>query len=102
VVKIKKIFYNSGFAKYDDCLNGGLRLVPNTVVKKLWKVGYKQLLIQTTSFDDFQYLLYTINRHDRNALEVKQYPLSSWFVKNLLRNNGLISSVIKPTAKRWI
>lgn len=44
VVKIKKIFYNSGFAKYDDCLNGGLRLVPNNDYIALLKNDFNDMV----------------------------------------------------------
>jgi hypothetical protein len=44
VVKIKKIFYNSGFAKYDDCLNGGLRLVPNSDYIALLKDDFNNMV----------------------------------------------------------
>lgn len=29
VIKIKKFFYNAGYANYDDCLSGKFRLVPD-------------------------------------------------------------------------
>ncbi len=29
VIKHKKVFYNASYARYDDCLSGGLRLVPD-------------------------------------------------------------------------
>ena len=44
VVKIKKIFYNSGSAKYDDCLNGGLRLVPSSDYIALLKEGFNNMV----------------------------------------------------------
>lgn len=44
VVKIKKIFYNSSFAKYDDCLNGGLRLVPSGNYIALLKDDYNNMV----------------------------------------------------------
>jgi predicted nucleotidyltransferase component of viral defense system len=38
VIKVKKIFYNSSFAKYDDCLSGNLRLIPDdNLLKRLEK-----------------------------------------------------------------
>lgn len=29
VIRHKKVFFNAGYAHYDDCLNGNLRLVPD-------------------------------------------------------------------------
>lgn len=44
VIKIKKIFYDSGFAKYDDCLNGNLRLIPNENYLKLLENDFSKML----------------------------------------------------------
>lgn len=44
VIKIKKTFYDSGFAKYDDCLNGNLRLIPNESHLALLKDDFKKML----------------------------------------------------------
>lgn len=52
VVKIKKIFYNSGFAKYDDCLNGGLRLVPNSDYITLLKNDFNNMVENKMFYDD--------------------------------------------------
>lgn len=44
VIKIKKTFYDSGFAKYDDCLNGNLRLIPSDNYLKLLKDDFNKML----------------------------------------------------------
>lgn len=44
VVKIKKIFYDSSYAKYDDCINGKLCLVPETSRRKLLKDDFDKML----------------------------------------------------------
>jgi len=44
VIKIKKTFYDSGFAKYDDCLNGNLRLTPSDDYLKLLKDDFNKML----------------------------------------------------------
>lgn len=44
VIKIKKTFYDSGFAKYDNCLNGNLRLIPNDDYLKLLKDDFNKML----------------------------------------------------------
>ncbi len=44
VIKIKKTFYDSGFAKYDDCLNGNLRLIPNDNYLQLLKDDFNKML----------------------------------------------------------
>lgn len=44
VIKIKKTFYDSGFAKYDNCLNGNLHLIPNDDCIKLLKEDFNKML----------------------------------------------------------
>ncbi len=44
VIKVKKTFYDSGFAKYDDCLNGNLRLIPNEDYLQLLKDDFNKML----------------------------------------------------------
>lgn len=44
VIKIKKIFYNSSFAKYDDCLNGKLCLIPETVSLLKLKKDFEKMV----------------------------------------------------------
>lgn len=44
VVKVKKTFYDSGFAKYDNCLNGNLHLIPNNNYLKLLKDDFDMML----------------------------------------------------------
>ena len=43
VVKHKKAFYNTNYAKYDDCLNGQLRLLPGDNVLKLLEEDFKRM-----------------------------------------------------------
>lgn len=60
VVKIKKIFYNSGFANYDDCLNGGLRLVPNSNYLSLLKADFNNMVESKMFYGeqpDFNYII---------------------------------------------
>ncbi|MHB1947364.1 MAG: nucleotidyl transferase AbiEii/AbiGii toxin family protein [Gammaproteobacteria bacterium] len=44
VIKVKKTFYDSGFAKYNDCLNGNLRLIPNEDYLLLLKDDFNKML----------------------------------------------------------
>ncbi|HEU5280462.1 MAG TPA: nucleotidyl transferase AbiEii/AbiGii toxin family protein [Gammaproteobacteria bacterium] len=44
VIKIKKTFYDSGFAKYDECINGNMRLIPNNDYLKLLKDDFDKML----------------------------------------------------------
>jgi hypothetical protein len=44
VIKVKKTFYDSGFAKYDDCSNGNLHLVPNDDYLKLLNNDFNEML----------------------------------------------------------
>lgn len=56
VVKIKKIFYNSGFAKYNDCLNGGLRLMPNSNYIVLLKNDFNDMVENKMFYGNWSYL----------------------------------------------
>ncbi len=45
VVKYKKAFFNSAYAKYEDCLNGNLRLYPsNDEMRQKLKEDYVQMI----------------------------------------------------------
>jgi hypothetical protein len=44
VIRVKKTFYNSSFAKYDDCLNGNLNLIPNKNHLKLLKEDFNKMI----------------------------------------------------------
>ena len=65
VIKIKKTFYDSGFAKYDDCLNGNLRLIPNNDYLKLLKDDFNNMLTNKMFYGnepDFDYVLDEIRK----------------------------------------
>lgn len=51
VVKIKKIFYNSSFAKYDDCLNGRLCIVPTRDYIALLKEDFSNMIENKMFYD---------------------------------------------------
>jgi hypothetical protein len=45
VVKYKKAFFNSAYARYEDCLNGNLRLYPsNDEMRQKLKEDYEQMI----------------------------------------------------------
>lgn len=44
VIRVKKIFYNSSFSKYDDCLNGKMRLLPKDKDLELLKGDFNKML----------------------------------------------------------
>jgi hypothetical protein len=44
VVKLKKIFYDSGHARYDDCLDGKFRLVPNESSRKILQDDFDRMI----------------------------------------------------------
>jgi hypothetical protein len=44
VIRVKKNFYNSSFAKYDNCLNGNFCLIPNDDHLKLLKDDFNKML----------------------------------------------------------
>lgn len=52
VIKVKKTFYDSGFAKYDDCLNGKLRLIPDDNYLKLLDADFKNMLENKMFYGD--------------------------------------------------
>jgi len=65
VIKVKKKFYNSGFAKYDDCLNGNLRLVPNKNHLKLLKEDFNKMIINKMFYGeqpDFNLIISNIEK----------------------------------------
>lgn len=51
VIRIKKVFYNSGFAKYDDCLNGSFRLIPNNDCLQSLKKDFKMMVDNKMFYD---------------------------------------------------
>jgi hypothetical protein len=44
VVKLKKVFYNSGHARYDDCLSGNLRLIPDDASRDELRADYEKMI----------------------------------------------------------
>jgi hypothetical protein len=57
VVKYKSVFFRAGYAHYEDCLSGGLRLVPATPLLEALKIDYEKMIAdgmfdgQPPSFD---------------------------------------------------
>lgn len=65
VIKIKKTFYDSGFAKYDECTNGNLRLIPNDDYLKLLKHDFDNMLSNKMFYDeqpDFYKIIHEIKQ----------------------------------------
>lgn len=44
VIKYKKLFYNSSFANYDDCLSSSLKLVPQKALIAALESDFQQML----------------------------------------------------------
>jgi hypothetical protein len=44
VVKHKKVFFHTGYANYDDCLRGHLRLLPNAESLPGLKTDYGKMI----------------------------------------------------------
>jgi hypothetical protein len=44
VVKLKKVFYNAGYARYDDCLEGKFRLIPNDASVEILQEDFKRMV----------------------------------------------------------
>ncbi len=44
VVKFKKVFYRAGYANYDACASGGLRLVPGAAMLASLRADFEQML----------------------------------------------------------
>lgn len=44
VIKIQKTFYNSSFAKFDDCLSGNFCLIPNDDYLKSLDADFNKML----------------------------------------------------------
>jgi hypothetical protein len=73
VIKIKKTFYNSGFAKYDDCLNGGLRLVPNDDYLRLLENDFTKMVSNNMFYGvqpDFNAIVSDIKELERVINEI--------------------------------
>lgn len=65
VIKIKKTFYDSGFAKYDDCLNGNLHLIPKNDYLKLLKDDFNKMLSNKMFYGeqpDFDYIINEVTK----------------------------------------
>lgn len=44
VVKLKKVFYDAGYARYDDCLDGKFRLIPNDASLVILQEDFKRMV----------------------------------------------------------
>lgn len=44
VVKLKKVFYDASYARYDDCLQGNLRLIPNDASLTALQGDFRQMV----------------------------------------------------------
>lgn len=44
VVTLKKVFYRQGAARYDDCLEGGLRLIPDGENMDMLRADYRMMI----------------------------------------------------------
>ena len=44
VVKYKKVFFNSSYANYDDCLSGKLKLLPKNEMRNQLQSDYEQMI----------------------------------------------------------
>jgi hypothetical protein len=52
VIKIKKTFYDSGFAKYDDCVNGNICLIPSDDYLKLLKDDFNKMIVNKMFYSE--------------------------------------------------
>ncbi len=52
VINVKKTFYDSGFAKYDSCLNGNFHLIPNDNYLKLLRDDFSKMLNNKMFYGD--------------------------------------------------
>jgi hypothetical protein len=44
VVKLKKVFYDAGYARYDDCLDGKFRLIPNNASVEILREDFRRMV----------------------------------------------------------
>lgn len=52
VVKIKTVFFNSGFAKYDDCLTGNFKLIPKIGALEGLRKDYTKMISSGMFYED--------------------------------------------------
>ena len=52
VVRFKKVFFHTGYANYDECLTGGLKLVPPDETIEALKLDYENMIEQGMFQDD--------------------------------------------------
>jgi len=74
VVKIKKIFYNSGFAKYDECLNGGFRLVPGSDYIALLEGDFNNMIENKMFYGeqpDFKHIIEKLTFLEKKINDIK-------------------------------
>lgn len=69
VIKVKKTFYDSGFARYDDCLNGKIHLVPNNEYLKLLEEDFNQMITHKMFYGeipDFDKIINDLRKIEKN------------------------------------
>ena len=77
VIKIKKAFYGSSYAKYDDCLNGRLRLIPKDEQLKHLEKDFNKMLEEKMFYNsqpNFTNIIQKIRRleNEINSITSKQ------------------------------
>ena len=52
VLRIKETFYRSGFSHYDQCIAGGLRLIPDEPLLEALRQDYQAMLAAQMFYGD--------------------------------------------------
>lgn len=82
VIKIKKVFYDASYAKYDDCLNGKLRLIPTDQHLNLLEKDFDKMLEEKMFYSvqpNFINIIHKIRQlqNEINSKILKAQPIES-------------------------
>lgn len=70
VVKYKKVFYNTAYANYNDCLDGGFRLIPNDAGLTALRDDYAQMISKAMIYDEVPSFSAIVERLGRLETEI--------------------------------
>lgn len=75
VLRIKETFYRSGFSHYDQCIAGGLRLIPDEPLLQALRQDYQAMLAAQMFYGDTLPFETIVERLQRLEAEINQKAL---------------------------
>ena len=75
VLRIKETFYRSGFSHYDQCIAGGLRLIPDEPLLEALRQDYQAMLAAQMFYGDTLPFETIVERLRRLEVEINQKAL---------------------------